>query len=321
MSTSIKDSIAGSYPASMTRALSGERVYKVKHLIISDNKLDGPFTVLNTPSVPAIGSEWNFGTELDIWAFCTPEATIKPILTKEPNFHWEMTQTFSTLRRATCEEEIIEDPLLEPQKVSGGFSKFTEEISFDRFGNVIQNSSFEPIKGPQVEFDKSRHTIRIEQNVAKLEASIFSPIIDTVNDATLWGFSPRKVKLSDVQWERKVYGTCNYYYTRSFFFDTHPLTFDRDVIDEGAKVLSGSWNSDCTEWIIDAGVSNLNPLHFQRFHDCRGNLMRTQLDGKGEPIDPVGTGTGTTDEAHSFRIEYYPESNFLLLGIPTVIDL
>jgi len=321
MTTSIKDSIAGSYPATMIRGMNRERTYKVKHLIIATDKLDGPFTVLNTPGVPVIGSEWNFGTENDVWAFCTPEANIKPILTKEPNFHWELTQTFSTLRRSTCEEETVEDPLLEPQKVSGGFSKFSEEASFDRFGNALQNSSFEPLKGAKVEFDKSRHSIRIEQNVSRLEAALFSPMIDTVNESTLWGFTRRKVKLSDVQWDRKVYGTCNYYYTRTFFFDTNHLTFDRDIIDEGAKVLAGSWNSDCTEWIIDAGVSNLNPLHFQRFHDCRGNLMRTQLDGKGEPIDPVGTGTGTTDEAHSFRIEKYSESNFLLLGIPTVIDL
>lgn len=321
MSTSIVSSIAGSYPATMDRSLNGERIYKIRHLIVSTDKLDGPFTVLNTPGVPAIGSDWNFGTENDEWAFCTPEATIRPKLPKEPNFFWEFTQTFSSVRRKTCEEELIEDPLLEPQKVSGGFSKFTEEISFDRFGNTIENSSFEPIKGPQVEFDKSRHTIRIEQNVATLELELFSPMVDTVNDETLWGFARRKVKLSDVQWDRKVYGSCNYYYTRSFFFDTHPLTFDRDVIDEGAKVLAGSWNTDCTEWVIDAGVSNLNPLHFQRFHDCKGNLMRTQLDGKGEPIDPVGTGTGTTEEAHSFRIEYYPESDFLLLGIPVEIDL
>lgn len=321
MSTSIVKSTPGSYPATMDRNGAGERIYKVKHLIKATNHLDGPFTVLNTPGVPAIGAVWSFGNDFDAWAFCTPEAVIKPILRKEPNFHWELTQTFSTRRRATCEEEIIEDPLLEPQKVSGGFVKFIEEVSFDRFDNVIQSSSFEPIKGPQVEFDKSRHVIRIEQNIAKLDAGIFSPMIDTVNSATLWGFTPRKVKLSDVQWERKVYGSCNYYYTRILDFETHPLTFDRDIADEGAKVLSGSWNSDCTRWVIDAGVSSTNPLHFQRFHDCRGNLMRTLLDGKGEPIDPVGTGTGTEDEAHKFRVEYYPESNFLLLGIPTIIDL
>jgi len=320
MSTSIVKSTPGSYPATMNRGRTGERSYKVTHLIKATNKLDGPFTVLNTPGLPAIGSSWNFGNDFDFWAFCTPELTIRPRLTKEPNVIWELVQTFSTGRRSTCEEEIIEDPLLEPQKVSGGFAKFTEEIALDRFGKSIKNSSHEIIRGPQVEFDKSRHTIRIEQNVSKLDAGVFSPQIDTVNDSTLWGFTSRKVKLSDVQWERKVYGGCNYYYTRILDFETHPNTFDRTVLDEGTKVLRGSWNDTCTKWVLDAGVDKTNPLHFVRFKDCFGENMRTILDGNGEPWDPIETGTAG-DDPGEINIQYYPESNFLLLGIPTIIDL
>lgn len=321
MTASILQNAVGGWDRSGSRNDGGERVFKLTTVVKTTDKNDGPQTVMFTPGLPAIGSQWNFGNDNDIWAFCTPQMNIRSLLPKEPNFFWTVEQTFSTLRRKTCDQELIEDPLLEIQKVSGGFTRFTEEISKNRFGNAIRTSSHELIRGPQVEFDRNRPTVTIEQNVASLGLSTFTDMIDKVNDATLWGLGSRKIKLSNVTWSRNIYGSCNYYYTRTFEFEINFETFDRTVLDEGTKALRGSWNALCTEYTADAGTDKNNPLHFTRFKDCNHENSRVILDGNGLPVTRQGTGTGTFSiNAGEIDIEYYQERNFLLLGIPTIID-
>jgi hypothetical protein len=159
-------------------------------------------------------------------------------------------------------------------------------------------------------------------------------MVDTLNDATLWGLAARKIKLSNVSWERLLYGTCDYYYKRVFDFDIDFSTFDRDVLDEGTKVLSGQWDRDTGEWVLleiegYGGTPNPDaqrPDHFIRYKDRNDENARVILDGNGLPADSVvlraeETGTGTTETesgaAARIQVKKYEESNFLLLGIPT----
>jgi hypothetical protein len=130
---------------------------------------------------------------------------------------------------------------LEPQKISGTFAKYTKEAVFDRNGNAIVTSSWERMKGPEVEFDHNRPAVRVEQNVVALDLATVAPMIDTVNDATLWGLAERTIKLTNFAWERKLYGSCNFYYTRVFDFDIDYNTWDRNLLDEGTKCLNGEW--------------------------------------------------------------------------------
>lgn len=269
----------------MTRNREGHREYRITHLVKGETT-DGPATALTTPGLPVPGATWLVDSDVDVWATCKQDATVKPVNTNEPNRYFEVEQTFSTeTDTKRCQEQQIEDPLLEPQKMSGGYTRYQEEIAYDRFGLPIRNSAHERMQGPLLEFDKNRPTVRIEQNVALLEADVWGPMIDTVNEAELWGFSRRCVKLSNVSWELKFYGQCFYYYTRIFEFEIRTDTFDRDLADEGTKVLRGKWVGN--EWVLiqidgqdpDPG----NPSHFDRYRDRDGNLARTLLDGKGKP--------------------------------------
>ena len=191
----------------------GHRTYRVEHLVETDNHLDGPQIVMNTPGLPVIGSFWSFGNDIDSWAFCYPDMKVTILKEKEgdKNFHWRVGQKFSTRPLKRCQDETVEDPLLEPQKISGNFVKYTKEASQDRFGNMIKNSAHEIYRGPQVEFDHNRPTVRVEQNEPLLGLETFTEMVDTVNDTTLWGLTKRKIKLSDVSWERKVHGVCDFY--------------------------------------------------------------------------------------------------------------
>lgn len=315
----------------LIRDSEGHRDYKVEHIVVTTDILDGPTVVMGASGLPVIGSLWNFGNDTDVWAFCYPDLKITVHQKKvgDATKYWKVGQKFSTRPLDRCQDETIEDPLLQDQKVSGSFVKYTQEISKDRFGDPIRTSSHELIHGPQVEFDFNRPTVRIEQNVASLELPTFTEMFDTVNNAMLWGLGPRRIKLSDGFWERKWYGLCNIYYTRVFDFDIDFATFDREIMDEGTKVLNGHWATDSDAWILDniggSAPDKTDPTHFIRYKDRNGENSRVILDGKGLPADTFVTlgsgeftGTGTdSDAAAQIHVEHYDESNFLLLGIPT----
>jgi len=293
---------------SMSRDAEGHRTYKVRHLVECSTTADGPNVVFNCAGLPLAGSVWAFGNDLDFWAFCKPELKVerhRSIPEQRPGRFWIVENTFSTkLDSKRCQDEEIEDPLLEPQKVSGSFVKYLEVARYDKEGDPIETSAREPIKE---EFDANRPTVRIGQNVASLGLSSFSEMVDTVNNAALWGLAKRCVKLSNVSWERKIMGTCDYYYTRTFHFDIRYNTFDREVDDFG-QLAVGRRKKD-NSWEVPSGWTNASREHINVYHDKHGNPSRTWLNSSGHPCDP--------DSVNKITIQKYTESNFLSLGIPT----
>lgn len=314
---------------------SGHRTYKVTYLVETAVN-EGPATVLQTPGLPAPGATWNppdpTSLDVDIWAWRRADAVVKQHQPKKGERHsfWEIELTFSTKPsdpdKLRCQTNQIEDPLLELPKVKGSGVKYTEEARHDRHGEAILTSSHEQVRGPQVEFDKNRPRIEIEQNVASADQGYVLPfqLLDYVNDSAMWGFGPRCVKLSEASFERKMYGTCSLYYTRVLVFDVNNNKFDRRLTDEGTKVLKGHWSETTGHWVTDKiggqDPNPDNPAHFIRFKDVHGENSRVILNGEGLPYDRdatmTGTGTGV-DRPGEILVEKYDEANLLLLGIPT----
>lgn len=193
--------------------------------------------------------------------------------------------------------------------MSGSFVKYTEEIVKDKDGNVIKSSSHELFKGPQIEFDHNRPTIRVEKNVGTLGLATFAEMVDTVNDRKMWGLAARKIKLDNVSWERLLYGTCGFYFKRIFDFSVDFNTFDRAILDEGTKAL-GDWNPSTKVWVVEGDPDN--PQDFNTYKDKKGENSRVLLDGSGKPL-------GADADPSEINVQYYPESNFFTLGIPTTI--
>lgn len=246
----------------------GYRTYGITWVVQAGRK-DGPANVMQTPGLPLPGALWLFDDDIDVWAFCYPWMEVehlKPI-EGDPSEWWQVKQKFSTKPMKRCQDERVEDPLLEPPKVSGGHSRYTHEATHDRHGRVILTSSLERYKGNDVEFDRNRPTFKMEQNVATLGQEVYVPMIDTVNDAPIWGFDARCVKLSTAYFERNIFGKCGYYYTRHYEFEVNHASFDKILPDEGTRVLSGHWDIrektsvgvgyGCKVWIraADAGGS------------------------------------------------------------------
>lgn len=306
----------------------GYRTYPVS-FVVEGLAADGPVTVMLTPGLPAVGSLWVVGGEFDLWAWCTPYMKVKPrpeTKVGSPTRLWDVDLKFTTkpISRDRRDNPSNDDPLLEPDRVSGSFVKYTEEATKDRYGRAILSSSHEQLRGQQNEWDANRPQVRVEQNVPLLQADLWVPMVDHLNDAPLWGFPARCWKLGDPSWTRKFHQN-DVYYERTFTFDGNAATFDRDLLDEGTKALHGEWNMTTGAYDVTPfdpfGLITpdyTNPQHFIRFTDKNANPCRVILNGFGRPISGE-SGTGTLDAAGRIHVEKYDEADFTLLGIPLIL--
>jgi len=308
--------ISGPRMFDLSRDKEGHRTYNIAHLVEGTPGVDGVFSALNTPGLPAIGSFWNFLSETDIWAYCTAEASVKVHGSDEghkPKI-FKVSQVFTTKPYSRCQDDSIEDPLLEPQKISGSFIKTTVAATVDKDDEPIETPTGEVINN--MEFDENRPTVRIEQNVTALGLATFAEMVDKVNVSPLWGLPVRCIKLSNVSWSRKVYGTCDYYYTRTFDFDVNFNTFDKTVYPRCEEV-KGHWSvldSQAATWVTTTDLER----YFAKGHAADvslgierklGQPAKTYVDANGERWD----GTGAQP---SVLVQKYKEADFTTLGIP-----
>ncbi len=307
-----------------TRDADGHRIwYAIWRVSVGDTVAEftsnGPATALQCPGLPIPGSLWILRNEVDVYAWCRSDNTVNPVQPKEgdPAQFYDVQFTFSTkpptpdrAKRNQPEGTKPEkkDPLAEQDKISGSFVKYTEQAALDRFGVPIVNTAFEPFIGPQVEFDATRPQIRIEQNVADLQLATLAKMCNTVNDRTMWGFPKRTIKLGVPSWTQNYHGNGTVYFTRTLEFDIYQLTdattgelvsgYDRDLLDEGTKVLHGHYDGTGT-WILDniggSPPDPGNPDHYDRFKDKNGENARVVFDntGSGKPLSDTLSGQVT----------------------------
>lgn len=289
----------------------GHRDYQIQFKIKADGQ-DGPYNVRNTEGLPLPGAPWDFREDYDPAAKCKQRYSLTPVqrLHEETDL-WLIDFFFSTRPDDRCQDEPFQDPLTEPQKLSGSWTKYKEEAVVDRFGESLRYSSHERIKGPQIEFDSGLPTVRIEQNVKDLELDLVSQLMHTVNVDVMWDLPPRCVKLSGFSWSQHFQGDCDPYFTRVFEFEINPNTFDRDLTDEGTKVLYGRWERPGVYRILCVNgdvPDHKNPSHFIPFKSPDGTPGRVILNGKGLPAgacivwdechnNPTGKSAGCPDDA------------------------
>lgn len=280
----------------LKRGNDGHRDYNIEWLIQADDQEDGPFTIFNTPGLPLIGTWWSYGNDDDPWAFCKADWSAKPVLTREPNFYWLVNQLFSTRPNKRCMDNSIENPLDEPPDVGGSFAKYTKEATQDINGRPVRSSSFERFKGSLVERDFNRPTLEIGLNLAELPLGTICQQIDTRNDSPIWGIDEGQAKLSTVAWQRKLFGTCSFYYTVKYGFDLDQNKFVRYIQDEGHKKLKPS--GDPTD-----------PSHYIAAKDALEENVVIPLNGSGAPL-------GAGASPYYFAFQFYGQSNYGALGVP-----
>lgn len=317
----VSELVPGQHTWSCQRDAEGHREYRIKHLVrITCDEQEpsgtgtagppnlGPATALLTPGLPQPGDVWNFDGDSDPWAFCRQQASVTSYRDGQRNLFAWVEQTFSTRpdpRR--CLDQQQGDPLDEPVQVSVSFQKYQEEGTEDRFGQPIVSSSHEQIRGPENTWDATRFQVKIRMNVAELNLPLFDAAKNSVNHAPLWGLPRRCVKFSEFGATKNYYGSCSVYYTLDMTFDADGRTWDRDLLDEGTKVLHGHWHPTTHHWVLDNidGVppDPHNPAHFQLFQDRQGNPCRVILNGGGLPASVCVDGLGTTSGTGGVLVE------------------
>lgn len=276
------------------RESDGHRSWTLRSVVRTTDKYDGPQVVLACAGLPTIGSGYAFGNDADSWAFCYPDATIQMAQSNNDNTGlWTVDQKFSTRPLSRCNQTTITNPLSEPQRIGGSFVTFSRPAVYDMYGNPILSSSWELLRGREVEFDEAYPTVWVEQNVLNLELDLFSQYINCVNDAPMWGVGERCVKLSRCTWQRLLYGVCTYYFTRRFEFDINYNTFDRYVQDEGTRVLNGHFGTPGTGCTINITAA-----------DSRGSITAATIASGGSgyatsstislAVNDSGQGSGAT---------------------------
>jgi hypothetical protein len=324
----------------------GFRTYRVTYRVKAA-VTESPAAVMIASGLPTIGSQFSLAgySGVDQWCWCRPEINIRidQEKTGDPAVFYLVECVFSNKwedgKSLRCNNTPIEDPLMEPMKVSGSFSRAQWEAKYDQNGAHLVTSANEPITGPGVTFDYVKPSVRIEQNVASLGLSTFAEMVNTVNAFPLWGVPARCVRLTNAPWERKVHGSCGFFYTRIFEFEVdyynhdkngNPIGFDKEVYDSGSMCLRGQWvtdkdSSDYGKYKILAGVTSTTPetvltipqSDFMSYKDMNNEHARVFLDGHGRPANAALVGGGTAGGPYSVVLKYHRESDFLLLGIPT----
>lgn len=320
---------------SLKRDPDGHRTYKITHRVEVDRGLHGPLAALVlTPGLPEPGSTWDETELTDDWAFFTQEADVVQVAPESNNCFFDITQTATTKPTLDCVTAGREDPLSQPDRVRIEYINYTKEATYDRNGEPILNAAWEMLRGPQVEFDCHRIRVIIEQNVAAFDIPLVSSLMHNLNDAEMWNFDPRYIKLSGAEGEPKYHTSCEKYWLRRLIFDVAD-DFDRCVLNEGTKVLRGDWDRNPNsntygQWVVaranplnpfSVAPDPLNPRDFIRYKDWNGENTRVILSNNGKPWDATESTTGTDDDTiGEVCIEYYPSGNLLLLGIPIDIE-
>jgi hypothetical protein len=297
--------VVGLHSQGFSRDEEGYRHYTVAYKVRTDSYLDGPQQVLIASGLAAPGTVYHIDNDYDAWAFCTPEMTIQaaPELDEgDPVAYYIVTQNYTNKPLIRCQTNTIENPILEPYKLSGDFIHERYTPRTDRFGNALVYSNYEPMSGDALEISNPQPQIRIEFNAAVLPLGTYTLIIGKVNDATLWDLPPRTILLTEAKWERLLYGTCYYYYRTTYGFDIKLDTHDPLILHEGYKTLR-------------EGGDPSNPADYD-IYKMAGSDENTE---KPVMLDSDGAFLADGSEPHKTRPQLRDEANFLLLGIPTTL--
>lgn len=318
---------------SMTSDEEGYRDYEIAFRVEVDPVVHGPYQAWMCPGLPLVGTAWEeFGAVPDDQAFFTSAGRVVQVGREPGNKFFDVILRASTKPVKDCQTSVGQDPVTIPDRIHVRTVNYQTEGTFDRNDDPIVNSAFEQIRGPQNEWDAHRLQVTVEQNVSAMELDVVEGLMHHLNDAEMWGFPARTIKLSAFEVERKYKASCEKYYLRRLTFDI-ARDFDRCLLDEGTKVLRGKWDTvrgspTYGQWLIAddedgpfGKVSAEDPKNFIRYKDWNGENTRVILNGHGVPYDPEHNTSGTADDvAGRICVEYYDSGNLLLLNVPLSIE-
>jgi hypothetical protein len=202
--------------------------------------------------------------------------------------------------------------------------------------------------------------VTVEYNTLEYDGTLLDTFLDLVNDEPLWDMPARCWKLADWSADRKLYGTCGFYYTKKLVFESNAVpildsgkfatynpvvaqwivtgpdgrkwlpNWDKYVIDRSMLVLNGKWVDDPAT-LAKARWQNLpvggnppdyrQPSHYITAVDRKHQPTRLTLSRTSRGNPVIVTDLAAPDkDANWIRLQRFNEGNLFELGIPATID-
>lgn len=295
-----------------SRDRDGHREYNLTWLIECTNAyvpsvaITDPRTIAETAGLPQVGSLWsdlNWITGSDDWAWCSPEYNCRPygVQAGEAPNYYAFTNKFSTRPWKRCQDTEVGNPIFEPPDISGSWVEKKIYPIIDRNGDRYCTRAGEPIQGTNTEIDDSDWDLNISFNTFDLPLGLINSLRHHLNDSIMWGLPVATIKFSKYSFSRKIYGSCNYYYTHNMGFSIRP-SWDQSIPEFSQKELI-------------TGGDPLVPTDWIRRKDLYGeNVPLLQLATDGTPfVDP------DTQTMSVITRQPYTLGNLFLLGVPTTL--
>lgn len=286
---------------------AGDRVWTVVYRVLTNDRNDGPLTVLSSTSLPSFLSQYEYGNEQDIGAYRTSyEADL--VSEKDSLKAWNVTCVFSSVSttyvgvRALVKPNSLwpDNPLLQVPEVSGDWLDMDEPVTVDKDGTPVVNSAKD--RFDDLTKEVGFPTLVITKNYADLNFLTLQTYMHAVNSQTFWGLPARYWKLSRAPWRVLFYGPGYPYFQISYEFRARYGSWDFEPLDAGWRKVSGNTKVLCTD---GKGMPLTRPA---------------ELDGTGAQLPDTADETdfvycdGTVTGLGPFRV--YEEADFAGLFIP-----
>lgn len=277
----------------------GNRSYTVVYAVWTSDPTDGPILVRSALGL-TYQSSYAFYGESDPGAYFSRVKSVrKNGESQEGRKEWRATVEYSTKAKKRCDEQQIDDPLLQPEKRSGTFVQAQVPLIKDIFGNAYTNSALHPYF--DVLKDDSRPTLVVSKNFPLSHVGTLLSYKDAVNTDTFYGKPKRTWKVQRCSWEEVFLGSCQPYAACTLEFEHNPDTWDFERVDAGfyERLFNGT-----IELILD----DINNLPITEPHP---------LNGQGRKLTQGGLTTGGSQPLQYRKCRGYPEKPFSGLQIRT----
>lgn len=224
--------------------------YTVIYYVVTDERRDGPRTIMTAFGIPNIGDTYVAGHDFDNAAVVIDKSARQR---DDCPFEWDVTVTYSTAPESDPSAFAQDNPLLQPAEISYGFQARRVLIpgSYnDPLGppndNAWQQGIFAPngeLFDPQPEWELYEPVLTIKRNLASISGAAFMSLANCVNSDVYQNAQPRQLRMlaptAVRKWHRNVPPMGGFYWEATFAMAFRWETWDIQVLNQGTYYFTG----------------------------------------------------------------------------------
>lgn len=287
--------------------VDGEKEFHVSYHVRTDSRFTGPLEIKNSIVQALPGQFYQYGDDSDQKALLDQNnMSIVRMRTGQDDSHqhWEVRLVYTTQAtfRNACDWSNV-DPWDRPARWGGNFQPSYEEMTGTYNGGKVLNSAGQPYpRMPQRELRRHSFWVSRSYNPTILNKDTFpqfEALAGSLNDANLWHYPIKTLRLFDMQWTQEDYNSsadgrgCIQVPNCRFYMLYDPGEHQEELLDEGYMEKVSA-----TETAYKTDRNGLPVISVQK------------LNGNGLVLDP------DSDPVVTYYDKYEPK-DWSILGLPT----